>query len=228
MLTVYQTSLPELCGQYTCLWEDIAVGEIDVVVVPEISHLSRLGGGEIYEFIQHALKHETGVESLDVGLSIRVDDPALQQPIYTMIANIMGNLAKIEHQQKMKRIRSGIRAAQNEGKWTARPPRGFYVGEDKRLHVDSSEFLETREALERIEQGEKTVLIAEATGIPDSTLRYIVNDDERRAMYFYRETNDARVGPAIDELGELPELDLPDGNLDDRVRAIVRDELGGR
>jgi DNA invertase Pin-like site-specific DNA recombinase len=70
-----------------------------------------LRGTEVYDFIQHCLEHETGVESLDVGLSIRVDDPALKQTFYTMVANIMGDLAKIEHQQKLRRIRSGIQSA---------------------------------------------------------------------------------------------------------------------
>lgn len=212
--------------EYDRLWTDIDLNSIDVVVVHEISRLSRLGGAEIYKFIQHALEHDTGIESLDVGLSIRVDDPALQQTIYTMIANIMGDLAKIEHQQKMDRIRSGIRAAQNAGKWTARPPRGFYVGDDdKRLHVDTTAFLETREALERIEHDESFTAVAEATGIPNSTLRYIANDDERRALYFYGEADDDRVTAALDELGDLPEPDLPDDDFEAQVRAIVRDEL---
>jgi DNA invertase Pin-like site-specific DNA recombinase len=41
-----------------------------------------------------------------------------------MIAGLLGSLAKIEHKQKMRRIRSGIEAAQSAGTWTGRPPRG--------------------------------------------------------------------------------------------------------
>ena len=139
--------------QYRELWSAIETDDYDLVVVHELSRLSRLGAGEIHRFIQHCLEHETAIESLDIGLSIHVDDPRLQQTVYTMIANIMGDLAKIEHQQKLGRIQSGIRAAQQAGTWTGRPPRGFTIGEAKHLHVSPGEFLETRAALERIAQG---------------------------------------------------------------------------
>lgn len=58
------------------------------------------------------------------------------------IANIMGTLAKIEHQQKLDWIQSGVHAAQHSGKWTGRPPREITVGNDKHLHVNPGESLE--------------------------------------------------------------------------------------
>lgn len=213
--------------EYQRLWDAIAADEYDVVVVHEISRLSRLGPTEIHEFIQHALENETGIESLDVGLSIRVDDPALQQTVYTMIANIMGDLAKIEHQQKLERINSGIRAAQREGKWTSKPPRGFYVGDDSRLHVDPEEFLNVRHALERVASGESKRQVAANSGIPRSTLTDLYNNENRRQMYLYGEYDDDRVEAAIDDFGPLPDHDIDedDHELDERIRAIVRDEL---
>lgn len=211
---------------YDQLWDDVAAGEFDIVVVHEISRLSRLGGTEIYDFIQHCLEHETGVESLDVGLSIRVDDPALKQTLYTMVANIMGDLAKIEHQQKLQRIQSGIRAAQKAGKWTGRPPRGFTVGDDKKLHVDVEEFLATRDALARIAHGESRVKVAEDTDIPQSTLTRLY--DNRRDLYLSGEGEgyDDRVDAAVEELRPLDDLD-PDeaGKLEARMRRVVREEL---
>ena len=109
---------------YNQLLDDVESEEFDLVVVHEISRLSRLGPTEIHEFIQHCLEHDTGVEALDVGLKIHVDDGELQQTIYSMVARLMGDLAQIEHQQKLQRIRSGVRAAQSAGKWTRRPPAG--------------------------------------------------------------------------------------------------------
>ena len=210
--------------EYDRLWSDIAAGEFDVVAVHEISRLSRLGGTEVYEFIQHCLENDTGVESLDVGLSIRVDDPALQQTVYTMIANIMGDLAKIEHQQKLERVESGIRAAQKAGKWTGRPPRGFQVGDDSRLHVEPTEFLETREALARVERGESRRSVSENTGIPSSTLGRLYED--RRELYLAAETDDERVSSALDELEPLDDLTADDaGELEARLRQIVREEM---
>lgn len=209
---------------YDELWDDIAAGGFDLVVVHEISRLSRLGGTEVYDFIQHCLEHETGVESLDVGLSIRVDDPALKQTLYTMVANIMGDLAKIEHQQKLERIRSGIRSAQQAGKWTGRPPRGFYVGDDKRLHVDAEAFLETREALARVAAGESKSKVAEESGIAQSTLTRLY--DQRSDLYLAAVAEDDRVDTAVEELRPIEDLTPEEaGEMDARIRAIVREEM---
>ncbi|ELZ43661.1 rb136 [Halorubrum californiense DSM 19288] len=106
----------DTCEVYNRLLDDIGTGQYDLVVVHEISRLSRIGPTEIHEFIQHCLKHDTGVEALDIGLKIHVDDGELQQMIYTMVARLMGDLTRIEHQQKLQRIRSGVRAAQSAGK----------------------------------------------------------------------------------------------------------------
>lgn len=196
------------------------------MVVHEISRLSRLEPTDIHEFIQHALENETGVESLDVGLSIRVDDPALQQTVHTMIANIMSDLAKIEHQQKLERINSGIRSAQRAGKWTSRAPCGFYVGDDSRLHVDPEEFLNVRHALERVASGESKRQVAEDSGIPRSTLTGLYNDEERRKMYLDGEHDDDRVTAAIDDFGPLPKLDVTESeDLNEQIRSVVQDEL---
>ena len=216
--------------QYRELWGAIKTDEYDLVVIHELSRLSRLGAGEIHRFIQHCLEHETAIESLDIGLSIHVDDPCLQQTVYTMIANIMGDLAKIEHQQKLGRIQSGIRAAQQAGTWTGRPPRGFIVGEDKHLHVDPGEFLETRAALERIAQGESKHQVARDTSIPRSTLVRFYEDKQRRRMYLVGEgIKDERIDAALDELRPLPESTLDTSKeineSDDRIREIVREEL---
>jgi DNA invertase Pin-like site-specific DNA recombinase len=211
---------------YDQLWDDIADGEFDIVVIHEISRLSRLGGTEVYDFIQHCLEHETGVESLDVGLSIRVDDPALKQTLYTMVANIMGDLAKIEHQQKLRRIRSGLRAAQDAGKWTGRPPRGFTVGDDGKLHVDVKEFLATRDALSRVAHGESRVKVADDTDIPQSTLTRLY--DNRRDLYLAGEGEgyDDRVDAAVEELRPLDDLDPGEaGKMEARMRRVVREEL---
>jgi len=53
--------------KYQRLRDDIAVDELGTVVVHELSRLSRLGGGEIHDFIQHALEHDTSVRDLEVA-----------------------------------------------------------------------------------------------------------------------------------------------------------------
>ncbi|MDB2272610.1 recombinase family protein [Halorubrum ezzemoulense] len=79
--------------------------------VDEISRFSRLGGGEIHDFIQHALQHDTSVRDREVGLSIDVGSSEVDRAVKEMVAGLLGDLAKIEHKQKLRRIRSGIAAA---------------------------------------------------------------------------------------------------------------------
>jgi DNA invertase Pin-like site-specific DNA recombinase len=210
---------------YNELLDDIETGRFDLVVVHEISRLSRLGPTEIHEFIQHCLEHDTGVEALDVGLSIHVDDPELQKTIYGMVARLMGDLAKIEHEQKLQRIRSGVRAAQDAGKWTGRPPAGFVV-EDGYLRVEPAEFLNTREALARVEAGESYADVAESSGIPESTLRSL--EEDRRELYLAGEADDDRVDAALEDVRPLEDAREEEVDIDElRARVERLEEAAG-
>ena len=208
--------------QYQTLREEIADGEYKAVVVDEISRLSRLGGGEIHDFIQLCLEHDTSVQDREVGLSIDVDGSEVDQAVKQMLAGLLGDLAKIEHKQKLRRIRSGIAAAQEAGKWTGRPPIGFDV-EDGRLRVDVEEFLRVRAAIERVAAGEARSAVAEDTGIASSTLKN--SYDERADLYLFGEDDDDRVEAAVDEITPLPEPVAIPVTSEERVREIVRDEL---
>jgi DNA invertase Pin-like site-specific DNA recombinase len=198
------------------LLDDIANDTFDVVIVHEISRLSRLGPTEIHKFIQHCLEHDTGVEAMDVGLEIRVDDGELQQTIYSMVARLMGDLAQIEHTQKLQRIRSGVRAAQEQGKWTGRPPAGFIV-EDGYLRVDPAEYLHTREALARTDRGETYAEVAASTGIAESTLRSLETD--RRGLYLAGHAEDDRVNAALDDIRPLDDLRTEEEDDLDQLRS---------
>jgi DNA invertase Pin-like site-specific DNA recombinase len=207
---------------YDELWSDIADDDLDAVVIHELSRLSRLGAGAIHEFLEHCLEHDTSVKDLEIGLEIDVDSSMVDRAMKQMLAGIMGDLARVEHKQKLRRINSGIQAAQNAGKWTGRAPRGFYVGdEDQRLHVDTEEFLRTRAALERCRRDEAVAAVADDVGLPESSLRYILGDEERRAMYFHGEHSDERKQAALDEIAPLPEVDVDDDqDLEGRVAEL--------
>lgn len=208
--------------EYQRLRDSIEAGEIDVVVLHELSRLSRLGGGEIHSFIQFALEHDTSVRDLEVGLSIDVDDSMVDRAVTRMIANLMGDLARIEQTQKVRRIQSGIAAAQDAGKWTGRPPRGFTV-DDGRLRVDVEEFLRVRSAVERVAAGDTATEVAEDTGLPATTLRELYR--ERPELYLRADTDDDRVAAALDDVRPLDDPDAEPEDFDDRVREIVREEI---
>ena len=205
--------------QYQQLRSDIAEGGLDLVVVHELSRLSRLGGGEIHDFIQHAIEHDTSVRDLEVGLSLDVDDSMVDRAVTQMIANLMGDLARIEQKQKIRRIRSGINAAKEAGKWTGRPPRGFTV-EDSHLRVDPEEFLRVRAGVERVAAGENATDVAEDIGMPATTLRELHR--ERADLYLAGEADDDRVDRAIDDLRPIEDLRGEEGDIEDLRQRIER------
>ena len=209
--------------QYQALRSEIAAGSVDAVVVDEISRLSRLGGGEIHDFIQHALEYDTSVRDREVGLSIDVDGSEVDQAVKQMLASLLGDLAKIEHKQKLRRIRSGIAAAQDAGKWTGRPPTGFTVDEESRLRVDVEAFLRLRAGIERVAAGEDQVNVADDIGIATSTLKNAYTN--RADLYLYGDADDERLEAAVDEITPLPEPEALPVTSEERVREIVRDEL---
>jgi len=141
-----------------------------------------------------------------------------------LIAGVMGDLARVDHKQKLRRIQSGIDAAKDAGRWTGRPPAGFDV-EHGYLQVNADEFLTMRRALERVAQGYIFADAADGTPVAESTLRALYND--RRDLYFYGEAEDQRLQAAAQELEPLRKPDIPDDtNLPEQeIRTIVRDEI---
>jgi hypothetical protein len=131
----------------------------------------------------------------------------------------MGDLAQIEHQQKLQRIRSGVRAAQSAGKWTGRPPAGFVV-EDGYLRVDPAEFLHVREALTRVDRGESFAAVSDDTGIAESTLRNLHED--RRNLYLGGEAEDDRVEEALTDVRPLEDARTEDPDLKELRERVER------
>jgi len=136
----------------------------------------------------------------------------------------MGDLARVEHKQKLRRIQSGIDAAKEAGRWTGRPPAGFDV-EDGYLQVNADEFLTIRRALERVGQGYTYTEAADGTPVAESTLRALY--DNRRSLYFYAEAKDERLQAAAQDLEPLEEPDIStETSIPERqIRKIVRDEI---
>jgi len=210
--------------EYQRLRSDIEDGDLDIVIVHELSRLSRLGAGEIHEFLEFCLSNETGIQDLEVGLEISLEDDLVDRAVSQLIAGVMGDLARVEHKQKLRRIQSGIDAAKDAGRWTGRPPAGFDV-EDGYLQVNADEFLTIRRALERVEQSYTYAEAAEGTSIAESTLRALY--DNRLDLYFYAEAEDERLQAAAQELEPLDEPDIPADTIlpEQEIRTIVRDEI---
>jgi len=148
----------------------------------------------------------------------------VDQAVTQMIANLMGDLARIEQKQKVRRIQSGIASAKEAGKWTGRPPRGFAVV-DGYLRVDVEEFLRVRSALERVAAGDPVGEVAEDTGLPVTTLRELYRD--RPELYLRADASDDRVDAALEDVRPVDEPRAEPEDLTDQIRDIVREEIAG-
>jgi DNA invertase Pin-like site-specific DNA recombinase len=102
--------------EYQRLRADIENDSLDIVVVHELSRLSRLGAGEIHEFLEFCLSHETGIQELEVGLEISLGDDVVDRAVSQLIAGVVGDIARVEH--KRRRIQSAINAPKDAGRWT--------------------------------------------------------------------------------------------------------------
>jgi DNA invertase Pin-like site-specific DNA recombinase len=211
--------------QYDTLWESIEAGEYTMVAVHEISRLSRLGRVEVVEFISHCMEHETGIKSVGgVGIEIKVDDPQLQKTVYRMLAGLMADLAQIEHEQMMQRIESGIKTAQNEGKWMGRPPTGFETDDNGFLRVKPEEFLQARRAVERVEHGESVSSVSSSSPVAYGTLQRLCK--EHRDLYLAGESEDERIVSAIEsQFVDVEDLRTDDEDAESSLRDIIREEI---
>jgi len=75
--------------EYQRLRDDIAVDELRHRRCSRAISPLTARWGEIHDFIQHALEHDTSVRDLEVA-SLDVDDSMVDQAVTQMIANLMG------------------------------------------------------------------------------------------------------------------------------------------
>jgi DNA invertase Pin-like site-specific DNA recombinase len=185
--------------QFQQLLGDVEAGEVDRVVVWEISRISR-SGATLQNFFDLCAETETTVVITDGAIEeVKPDGTG------RFVADIIGMVYAEERRTLIRRIEAGVSRAQGEGKWLGQVPAGFYRDGDGYLQPnlnpdhDSGEvgFLELREALRRIEDGESYRSVAKSLPITRQTLANINDDEERRAWYVDGEAEDERVDDAL-------------------------------
>jgi len=175
------------------LISDIESGEVELVGATEVSRLSR-SAATFGEFLELALDNGVGLEILENSFpSIEPDSPWSKA-----MAQIAAVFAELEHSMINARIRSGIKNAKHQGKWTGRPPKGFKVGDDGFLEIDGEEFVRVQAALEEVEAGESVYSVSKSCGVPESTLKSILRDEDKRRLYLEGEAEDERVAEALE------------------------------
>lgn len=188
--------------QFQQLLDEIEAGDIDRVVVWEISRISRRGA-TLQQFFDTC--EETGTTVVITDGSVEEIKP---DGTNRFVADVIGMVYQEERRTLVRRIESGVERAQREGKWIGQVPAGFERDSDGYLqpNLDSDHddgeigYLELRRALERIDDGESYRSVASDLPITRQGLSKIYQDEDRRAWYSDAIADDERVSEALDTL----------------------------
>jgi DNA invertase Pin-like site-specific DNA recombinase len=194
-------------------------GQYDCICMSEISRLARRTAVAA-EFIDVCIEDQQ-IPIYIVDDMIDAIDP--DNPMSSFFAKQLALWYEEERRQTIRRIKSGIKQAQRDGRWTARPPKGFTTDDDGYLVPDIDEFLQVQAAIERVLDGESIYAVAKTTPISRRTLTRIIEDDERLRLYVEADTSDERLADALADT-DLDSVDLPAG-FEERIRTVVREEL---
>jgi len=201
------------------LFDSIRAGEYDCVCMSEVSRLARRTSLAA-EFI------DVCIEEREIPIYLTdemIDAIHPENPMSAFFAKQIALWAEEDRRQILRRIESGLKHAQREGKWTSRPPVGFKTDGEGYLRVDLEEFTAVRVALTRVLEGDSMNSVEKDTGISRRTLGRVLDDDDRLRLYFDTEADDDRVKRAL-ESADVDRCELPD-TVENRIREIVRDEL---
>lgn len=186
--------------QFNDLLDAIRNDVVDHVVVWEISRISRRGA-TLQEFFDACEEH---------GVTIHITDGAVEKvkPDGTgrFVADIVGMVYQQERRQLIRRVKSGVKRAKNQGKWVGNVPAGFRRDGDGYLQplVESDDgedsYFELVDAIERLEDGESYRSVARSLSISRQGLANIHKDSDRRRWYLDGESDDDRVSDALDQV----------------------------
>ncbi len=188
---------------YLNLLQGIKSGDVDHVVVWEISRIGRRGS-IIQEFFDACEDNDTTVHITN-GKVERIKPDGTNR----FVADVVGMVYTEERRQLIRRTKSGLRRARRQGKWLGQVPTGFVRSDDGYLHpnvspdYDSGEtgFFDVAEALESINDGESYRKTSrELPNCSRQTLMNIYKDDERRGWYVNEESDDDLIDDALSEI----------------------------
>ena len=191
------------------LIEDIKAGEIDHVVVWELSRIAR--EGELaQEFFNLCEEHNVHVHV--TSGSIREIKP---DGTNRFVADILAAVYAEERRTLIRRTKYGQQRAMDSGEWVGKPPVGFTTDADGYLianadfyeeyNEDTAGFYEVQRALEKIEDGASYNQVAKDADFSRQSISKVDQDHERRGWFLEREAEDDRVQAALDELSEFEE-----------------------
>lgn len=163
---------------YRELMQLVESGAVDAVVVRSITRISR-NMRDLHRTIG------TVVEDNNCGLYVRNDDLEIEaggemDMRDKILLNTLAMAAELEADMIRQRVLDGLRAAEEAGKWTSRPPFGFTTSEDGFLQP-TDDFDRAVQAIMAVEEkGWSHRKASRHTGVPRRTIPALL---ERKEMY---------------------------------------------
>ena len=164
---------------YRRLMEDVENGEIERVIVSEVSRISR--SVRDFSATVERVVDENGValHVLDMGIDLEPDD---HDPYTRTFLTVAATFAELEAEIKRENTREGIAAAREQGKWHGRPPFGFDVGPEGYL-TPNDDYETALVVIDELDKGTAKRQLARRAGIARPTVRRI---DANRERYLSR------------------------------------------
>lgn len=179
--------------EFNTLLEAIENGHYTDIVMPEISRLARKTSTSAL-FIDECMEQGVTIHLLDD----MIDEIAPDNPMSQFFGKMLSLWMEEERKQTIRRIKRGVRQAQQQGKWTGRPPVGFTTTDDGYLTLELEEYLAFQNALERIDNGDSYRSVANDTRWSRTALRNKYTDTTQRQIYL-EETVDPDTNSDPDE-----------------------------
>ena len=186
--------------QFNELLNRIRNDEFDHVIVWEISRISR-DGATLQQFFDACANHGTVIHITDGAVEkIKPDGTG------RFVADIIGMVYQQERRTLIRRVKSGIKKAKDQGKWVGNVPAGFRRDEDGYLRpvIEPNDgedgYFEVVEAIERLEDGDSYRSVARSLSISRQGLSNIHQDPDRKRWYLHGESADERVSDALEQV----------------------------
>ncbi|WP_158055960.1 recombinase family protein [Halorussus halophilus] len=161
--------------EFQKLLSSVNDGEIETVVVLELSRLSR-SMRDLTATLETFEDYSTGLHVISRGLTL---DPENKDPMTDAFFYLAGTFAELEREMIRERTKSGIKAAKEAGKHVGAPPKGFDTDDDGYL-IPNENYDRCVTALEMLDDDESKRSVAKHTGISRRTLGRI---QERSELY---------------------------------------------
>jgi DNA invertase Pin-like site-specific DNA recombinase len=163
---------------YDELMNAAASGDVDRVVVKEVSRIAR-NMRDLNETVGKLCDdHDASVHVLDSGLEINEHDRDTGVFDDRMVLQFLGMAAELEYKLTVERTKAGVQAAKEAGKHMGRPPFGFDTNNDGYL-VPNEDYDTALTVIEMVEEdGESIRHTSRYTGVARATIRNILDRED--------------------------------------------------